>query len=90
MESWETLPCAAMELMARGITVIAADIGGPPELVRDGETGWLFPPGDAALRSRLAVGGREFILGLADAETYYRNLMTLYEGTRGGAASFSP
>lgn len=103
-ECYENLPYAAMELMARGIPVIAADIGGLPELVRDGETGLLFPPGDAtalaerierlqgdsALRKRLASRGREFILDLSNAETYYRDLMAIYEAGRAGAASFSP
>lgn len=28
--------------------VVASRSGGPLEMIRDGETGWLFPPGDAA------------------------------------------
>jgi glycosyltransferase involved in cell wall biosynthesis len=34
------------EAMARGTAVIASDAGGPAEIVRDGETGALVPPGD--------------------------------------------
>ncbi|MBV8479329.1 MAG: glycosyltransferase family 4 protein [Actinobacteria bacterium] len=38
----------ALEAMERARPVIAASIGGLGELVRDGETGVLVPPGDAA------------------------------------------
>jgi len=36
-----------IEAMARGKAVVAARAGGPLEIVRDGETGLLAPPGDA-------------------------------------------
>ena len=36
------------EAMMRGTAVIAADMGGQSDLVRDGLTGYLVPPGDAA------------------------------------------
>lgn len=42
---------SAAEAAAAGRAVVASRIGGVPEFVRDGETGWLVPPGDA---SRLA------------------------------------
>ena len=32
--------------MAAAMPVIATNIDGTRELVQDGETGWLFPPGD--------------------------------------------
>ena len=37
----------ALEAMERARPVIAAEIGGLGELVRDGETGFLVPPGEA-------------------------------------------
>jgi len=50
----ESCPLVALEAMACGTPIIAADSGGVPEVVRDGETGWLFPPGDAnALAARI-------------------------------------
>jgi len=40
--------------MACGCCPIASDVGGNPELIADGETGLLFPAGDAgALAARL-------------------------------------
>lgn len=35
------------EAMARGRIVVAADVGGPAEMIRNGETGWLFKRGSA-------------------------------------------
>ena len=36
-----------LESLACGVPVIAADEGGPREIVRQGETGWLVPPRSA-------------------------------------------
>lgn len=41
-------PLKPLEAMAQGRILIASDIGGHRELIRDGETGRLFPPDDAA------------------------------------------
>jgi glycosyltransferase involved in cell wall biosynthesis len=50
----EGFPIAALEAMATGLPVVASAVGGVPELVVDGETGWLVPPGDVArLAARL-------------------------------------
>lgn len=37
-----------VEAMARGLVVVATDQGGPRDVIRSGETGWLFPVGDVA------------------------------------------
>jgi colanic acid/amylovoran biosynthesis glycosyltransferase len=42
------IPVALMEALAAGLPVIASRLSGIPELVRDGETGLLARPGDAA------------------------------------------
>jgi glycosyltransferase involved in cell wall biosynthesis len=41
-----------VEALRAGAPVIASDIGGTQELIRDGETGLLFAPGDAAALAR--------------------------------------
>jgi glycosyltransferase involved in cell wall biosynthesis len=69
----ETFGLAALEAMAYGRPVIASRIGGLPELVADGETGTLVPPGDvASLRAAIAElaadGSRRDAFGRAGKE----------------------
>lgn len=76
---YENAPLVALEAYAWGKPVIASRIGGISEIVRDGKTGLLFAPGDAAMLaerlnwlagnlSRAAAMGRE---GRRLAETEY-------------------
>ncbi len=41
----EGIPNALLEAMAAGRACVATAVGGTPEVLRDGETGWLVPPG---------------------------------------------
>jgi glycosyltransferase involved in cell wall biosynthesis len=71
----EAFSNSLMEAMACGCCAVASNVGGNPELVRDGETGLLFEPCDAAglsavlrtlvenesLRRRLATAGERML-----------------------------
>jgi glycosyltransferase involved in cell wall biosynthesis len=72
----ELLGLVALEAMASGTPVVASRIGGLAEVVVDGETGFLVPPGDTdALGDRLAllVGDRRLAARLGAAA---RDLVT--------------
>lgn len=72
----EGIPVALMEAMAAGLPVIASLTGGIPELIEDGETGFLVAPrdvtglaqaletliNDPVLRERMGTRGRKRVL----------------------------
>ena len=68
--SYESFCRAAFEALALGRPVVATSVGGLPEILRDGETGVLVPPGDpesmAAAILRL-LGDRELAHRLGEA-----------------------
>ncbi len=97
-EWYENNPLAVVESFAMGKPVVAAAIGGIPELVRDGETGLTFAPGDVAeLQTRM-----RFMLDHPDAcarmgktarrlvevdlspDRHYHRLIEIYERTGKG------
>jgi glycosyltransferase involved in cell wall biosynthesis len=63
----ENSPLSILEAMAGGRAVIASAVGGIPELVRDGATGFTFPPGDACVLA-------ERLRGLAKAAALRRGM----------------
>lgn len=81
----EGFPLAALDAMAAGLPVIASSVGGVPELIVDGDTGWLVPPANVdALASRLGEllrdAGRRQTMGEAGRvrvqEQFNQALMT--------------
>jgi glycosyltransferase involved in cell wall biosynthesis len=88
----EGLPVSVLEAMAAALPVVASRVGSVPELVVDGETGILVPPGDesalaAALsslvadpaeRRRLGEAGRARAEKRFDLEPFRRAHVELY------------
>lgn len=88
----EGLPMVIMEAMAAGRLTIATYIAGIPELVQEGETGWLVPAGDtealtramaavaktpARKRSQMAKAARARAFERHDVRTEARKLANL-------------
>ena len=66
------LPNVLMEAQSQGLACISTNVSGVPELIRDGETGLLVPPGDApalarALETLIRDPARRLALGQAGA-----------------------
>jgi glycosyltransferase involved in cell wall biosynthesis len=92
-EWYENNPRTAIEAFALGKPVIGSRIGGIPELVRDGETGFTFEPGKIeALRERIIEifrqpkatvemgrAGRSFVERELNADKHYEGLMDIYK-----------
>jgi len=66
----EGLSNTLLESMAAGVPVVATNVGGNPEVVEQGETGFLVPPRDAAALARaicLLIENRELALRFGQA-----------------------
>lgn len=88
----DNCPLTILEALSCGLPVIASAVGGVPELIRDGETGILVPPGDAialtqalrrvlkdnTFRERLSTAATEHALGRFGIERQATEYLDLY------------
>ena len=96
----DSFPRVVMEAMVRGIPVVASRVDGIPEMVADGETGFLVEPEDAAgfaaatarlladpaLRARMGAAGRARAARLFSEDAYVAAMLELYRGLLPGRA----
>ena len=89
---YEGLPLTAVETLAAGIPLVATAVDGTPEVVIDGETGHLVPPGDPAamaeaigrlarqpeLRRKFALAGRDRVLKRFTVQRQVEQTSNLY------------
>lgn len=89
----ENCPIVALEAMAYGKPLIASRLGGLPELVEDGETGYLFEPknpddladkvmrilSDFELAREMSLNARKRAEESYSAEGYYQELIKIYQ-----------
>jgi len=95
---WENFPLVALEALVRGRPVVATRIGGIPDIVDDGETGFLVPiasPPDLATAVRRLVGdpgraaemgaeGRRRVLARFTPELHVERLLAVYQAVLDG------
>lgn len=88
---YENMPYVVLEALSRGKPVIATQLGGVPERIRESENGWLFKAGDShdlvrAIRNLLLYPDLGKLTQTAyesvsdtRPEAYYRNLLSVYQ-----------
>ena len=97
----ETFGLAALEAMSCSVPVVASDIGGLPELVIDGETGFLCPLGDIdaftqrtkqlldnpELQQKMAQASRDRAVNHFDNDIIIPHYESYYESVRDSVLS---
>jgi glycosyltransferase involved in cell wall biosynthesis len=62
--AWEGMPMVLLEAAAGGLPVVTTRVGGTAEVVLDGESGYLAPPGD----SQALASAMQRLMNLSEAE----------------------
>ena len=78
--NWEGFPLSILEAMRAGLPVIASDVGGVSEAVKNGETGYIVPRMgrdilSARIESLLAGPEERMRMGLAGRQSFEKNFL---------------
>jgi len=98
---WEGLPLAMVLAMGAGLPVVATRVAGIPEVVKDGVSGLLVPPGDSAelgaalsrvvndetTRGRLGQAARAAVRPRFGIDRYVQSVTALYDRLMAGVAA---
>jgi colanic acid/amylovoran biosynthesis glycosyltransferase len=90
---WEGLPLSMILAMGVAMPIVATAVAGIPEIVVDGETGWLVPAGnslalasaladvfaDRGRASRVGKAARDFVLPRFGVDGYINSVVGLYD-----------
>jgi glycosyltransferase involved in cell wall biosynthesis len=90
----EALPYALLEAMATELPAVGTTVGGVPEVIVEGMTGFLIPPrnpeqfaaslrrllSDAGLRKRMGIIGRERVVNVFREDEMVMKTIELYRG----------
>ena len=80
------IPNVILEAMSQGLPVVASRVSGIPEVVRDGDTGWLVSPGDApSLAQALEQALNEHGVACQRAEGAYQLIRAQFDADRNAA-----
>jgi len=91
---WEGLPLSMILAMGAGMPVVATEVAGIPEIVVDGQTGWLVPAGnslalatalvevfaDRPRAMKIGSAAREYVLPRFGVDGYVNAIVNIYDG----------
>ena len=95
-ECYEGFPLVLVEAFAHGLPILASKLGSMADIIKNGETGLLFAPGDAddlagkakwllenpQQAQKLGENARRTFLAKYTAEQNYTELMAIYEDVK--------
>ena len=89
----EGMPMSVLEAMSYGLATITTPVGGIPQVISDGENGYLVPVGDhealaktissllsnVPLKRSIGEAGRKTVASRFGMEGFFANLLSIYD-----------